>query len=42
MQGQCGYPCLTPNALLPIAAGSNQEALLGIISVYEARQTYTG
>ena len=26
IQGKCGYPCLTPNALLHIAAYSAQEA----------------
>ena len=35
IEGKCGYPCLTPNALLHnIAVCSAQDALLGIESIY--------
>ena len=40
IQGKCGYPCLTPNALHPIAICSAQDALLGIAPLYETRKTY--
>ena len=41
IQGKCGYPCLTPNALLPIAVCSAQDSLIGI-SIYETGKIYTG
>ena len=41
IQGKCGYPCLTPNALPRIAVCSAQDVLLGIVSIYEAGQIYT-
>ena len=34
--------CLTLNALLRKAVCSAQDALLGIVSIYDARQTYRG
>ena len=35
IEGKCGYPCLTPNALVhSIAVCSAQDALLGIESIY--------
>ena len=35
IEGKCGYPCLTPNALVHnIAVCSAQDALLGIESIY--------
>ena len=35
IQDKCGYPCLTLNASLRIAVCSAQDALLGIVSIYE-------
>ena len=40
--GKCGYPCLTPNALLRIAVCSARDALLGKISIYEAGKICAG
>ena len=42
IQIKCGYPCLTPNALLRIAMRSARDALLGIVSIHEAGHTYKG
>ena len=41
IQGKCGYSCLTPNALLRIAVYSSQDALLGIVSIYECPTPYS-
>ena len=41
IQGKCGYPCLTPNGLLCIAVYSDQDALLGIVSIYECPTPYS-
>ena len=40
IQGKCGYLCLTPNALVCIAVCS-QDALLGIVSIYECPTPYS-
>ena len=40
--GKCGYPCLTPTALLRIAVCSARDALLGKISIYEAGKICVG
>ena len=41
IQSKCGYPCLSPNALLRMAMYSARDALLGIVFIYEAGHTYT-
>ena len=41
IQGKCGYPCLTPNVMLPISVCSAQDSLLGI-SICETGKIYTG
>ena len=41
IQGKCGYLCLTSNALLRIAGYSDQDALLGIVSIYECPTPYS-
>ena len=40
-QGKCGYLCLTSNALLRIAVYSDQDALLGIVSIHECPTPYS-
>ena len=42
IQGKCGYPCLTPNALLRKAVCSARDVLLRTVSIYKAGQTYNG
>ena len=42
IQCKCGYPCLTLNTLLHIVVCSARDALFGIVSIYEAWETYTG
>ena len=42
IQGKCSYLCFTWNALLLIAVCPAQDALLGIVSIYKAGQTYKG
>ena len=42
IQGKCVYPCLTPNVQLRIGVCSAQDALLRIVSIYQAGQIYTG
>ena len=41
IQGKWGYPCLTLNVLLCIAVCSAQDALLGIVSIYECPTPYS-
>ena len=41
IQSKCGYPCLNPNVLLPVAVCSAQDALVGIVSIYEFPTPYS-
>ena len=40
IQGKCGYPCVTPNAILRIVVRSARHALLGIVSIYGGSSTW--
>ena len=42
IQGKCGYPRLTPNALLRIVVCSAEDALLGIVSIFKTGHIYKG
>ena len=41
IRGKCGYMCLAPNAVLRVAVCSAQDALLGIVSIYEFPTPYS-